>query len=116
MTDDQQEEVMPKSACFLTGQFLVTIHRVCVRLSLAWPPPHATGFLIVNLTMFNVSDFKADCSKLSSELIGRRKITVNTPHATEKSDKIIHQIIGPLLTLIGRGILPCVSPLCLTVF
>lgn len=63
------------------SQFLVTIHKVYVWLSLVWPPPHTTGFLIVNLTMFNISDFKEDCSKLSFELIGRRKITVKIPHA-----------------------------------
>lgn len=63
------------------GHVLVTIHRVCAWLSLVRPPPHTTGFLIVILAMFNISDFKVDCSKLSSELIRRRKITVDTPHA-----------------------------------
>ncbi len=71
---------------------------VCLRGS-----PHTSGFLIVNIQHVEYLRFAIGAPPM---FFRADSVTLNTPHSTGKSDKIIFRstkIIGTLPRIVGRG-------------
>ncbi len=81
--------------------FIVIICRSCVHLSSEFP--HTSVFLIVNIQHVEYLGFAIGASPM---FFRADSVTLNTPHTTEKSEKIIFRstkINRTLPRIVGRG-------------
>ncbi len=92
--------------CQLTfGSDMVSFHVIICRSYACFSSgfPHTAGFLIINIQHVEYLQFAI---RAPLTFFRADSVTLNTPHTTEKSDKIIFistKIIGTLPRIVGRG-------------